>query len=96
MVEDETGEPLSIGRKSQVIPPAMRRPLEARDKQCRFPGCTHKYYVDGRHIKHWADGGENSLDSLVQLCRHHHRLVHEGGFVCKKGRVCATCFGCFS
>jgi hypothetical protein len=20
----------------------------------------------------------------VQLCRHHHRLVHEGGFSCKK------------
>jgi hypothetical protein len=24
------------------------------------------------------------LDNLVLLCRHHHHLVHEGGFVCEK------------
>ena len=84
LVEDEKGEPLSIGRKSRVIPPAMRRALKARDKQCRFPGCTHRYFIDGHHIQHWADGGETGLDNLVQLCRHHHRLVHEGGFRCEK------------
>jgi hypothetical protein len=36
--------------------------------------------VDAHHIHHWAHGGETSLDNLVVLCRHHHRLVHEGGF----------------
>jgi HNH endonuclease len=36
--------------------------------------------VDAHHIHHWAGGGETSLDNLVVLCRHHHRLVHEGGF----------------
>ena len=24
------------------------------------------------------------MDNLVMLCRHHHHLVHEGGFVCEK------------
>jgi len=83
IIEDEKGEPLSIGRKSRVIPPPMRRALKARDKNCRFPGCTHQHFIDGHHIKHWADGGETSLDNLVQLCRFHHRLVHEGGFGCE-------------
>jgi len=83
IIEDEKGEPLSIGRKSRVIPPPMRRALKARDKNCRFPGCTHQHFIDGHHIQHWSDGGETSLDNLVQLCRFHHRLVHEGGFACE-------------
>lgn len=82
--EDANGQPLSIGRRSRSIPPAMRRALQSRDGGCRFPGCTHTKFVDGHHIKHWADGGETSLDNLVLLCRHHHRLVHEGGFDCKR------------
>jgi hypothetical protein len=82
--EDENGDPLSIGRKTRSIPPAMRRALRFRDEGCRFPGCTHDKFVDGHHIHHWADGGETSLDNLVLLCRHHHHLVHEGGFSCEK------------
>jgi hypothetical protein len=82
--EDENGEPLSIGRRSRSIPPPMRRALRARDRGCRFPGCTNTRFVDGHHIKHWADGGDTSLDNLVLLCRHHHHLVHEGGFACSK------------
>jgi len=27
-----------------------------------------------------ADGGETRLDNLVSICRHHHRLLHEGGY----------------
>jgi len=62
----------------------MRRALRFRDGGCRFPGCTNDKFVDGHHIQHWADGGETSLDNLVLLCRHHHHLVHEGGFTCAK------------
>jgi hypothetical protein len=83
IVENEKGEPLSIGRKTRVIPPPMRRALKTRDKNCRFPGCTHQHFIDGHHIRHWADGGETSLDNLVQLCRFHHRLVHEGSLIVK-------------
>lgn len=84
LTEDEDGTPLNIGRKSRIIPPAMRRALKARDEGCQFPGCTLKHYIDGHHIQHWSKGGETSLANLVQLCRHHHRLVHEGGFSCTK------------
>jgi len=80
MHENCEGNLLNIGRKSRSIPPALRRALKFRDGGCRFPGCTAKRFVDGHHIRHWSDGGETRLDNLVLLCRHHHRLVHEGGY----------------
>ena len=30
------------------------------------------------HVQHWVDGGLTSLDNLLLLCGHHHRLVHAG------------------
>lgn len=81
LVEDEHGEPLNVGRKTRTIPPALRRALNSRDRGCRFPGCTHSRFVDGHHVRHWAQGGETKLSNLVSLCRFHHRLVHEGMIV---------------
>jgi len=78
IAEDAKGEPLDVGRRTRTIPPGIRRALQARDKGCRFPGCSFKRYVDGHHVKHWANGGETKLSNLVTLCRFHHRLVHEG------------------
>ena len=80
LIEGVGGEALDVGRKRRTISPAMDRALRARDGGCRFPGCTRRRFVDGHHIKHWVDGGETKLSNLVQLCRTHHRLVHEGGF----------------
>jgi hypothetical protein len=54
--------------------------LQRRDHGCRFPSCTCTRFVDAHHIHHWADGGETHIHNLVLLCRHHYRLVHEGGF----------------
>ena len=80
ILETGAGELLSIGRRTRTIAPALRRALKRRDAGCRFPGCTHTRFVDGHHIQHWADGGETSMENLVLLRRHHHRLIHEGGF----------------
>jgi hypothetical protein len=84
IVEDDRGEPLDVGRKTRAIPPAMRRALAARDRGCRFPGCPSERFVDGHHLKHWADGGETKLANLVTLCRFHHREVHEGRLVVER------------
>ena len=77
---DSKKNPLNVGRRTRSISSAMRRALIRRDHGCRFPGCTSTHFVDAHHVKHWADGGETSLDNLLLLCRAHHRLVHEGGF----------------
>jgi hypothetical protein len=73
------GTTLDVGRKTRTIPPAIRRGLAARDRQCRFPGCSARH-CDAHHIRHWADGGATSLNNLVFLCRRHHRSVHEERF----------------
>jgi hypothetical protein len=84
-LETAEGEPLSVGRKTRSIPPAIRRALQRRDGGCRFPGCTATRFVDAHHIVHWADGGETKMENLILLCRRHHRLVHEGGFGLEAG-----------
>ncbi|MEP5764375.1 MAG: DUF222 domain-containing protein [Halieaceae bacterium] len=80
VLEDGDGKVLNIGRRSRIVPPHIRRALDIRDEGCRFPGCQCSRYVDAHHIKHWADGGETSLDNLVTLCRFHHRALHHGEF----------------
>ncbi len=80
IVENEDGEPLSVGRKTRTVPTAIKRALQSRDKGCVFPGCHHTRFVDAHYIRHWSAGGETNLDNLLLLCSRHHRLVHEGGF----------------
>ncbi len=82
--EDESGEPLNIGRKTRTVPTAIKRALIARDKSCAFPGCHLTRFVDAHHIEHWSAGGETSLDNLMLLCSRHHKLVHEGGFTLQR------------
>ena len=85
IVRGAKSEILDVGRKTRVIPPAIRRALWARDGGCRFPGCGSRHAC-GHHIKHWALGGKTSLDNLVLLCHAHHKAVHEGGFEVRMGR----------
>ena len=81
ITENENGEPLSIGRKSRIIPKAIERALYARDRGCcRFPGCGNRRYLHCHHIEHWSNGGETRIENLMLLCTRHHALVHEGGY----------------
>jgi hypothetical protein len=73
------GRLVDVGVQRRVVSPALRRALEARDGGCRFPGCGLRH-AEAHHIRHWADGGETSLENCVLICRHHHRLLHEGGW----------------
>ena len=79
-IVERDGRPLTVGRRTRTISPALRRALRSRDAGCRFPGCTHERFLHAHHIQHWSRGGATTLENLVQLCSYHHRLVHEGGF----------------
>ena len=84
LLEGRNREPLSIGRRSRVVPAAMRRAMNARDQGCRLPGCAHEHFLHAHHIQHWSRQGETSLPNLVTLCSYHRTLLHEGGYsVCR-------------
>jgi hypothetical protein len=73
------GVPLDLGRGQRLFSPAQRRALAIRDGGCRFPGCTRPpRFTDAHHVVPWSQGGASDLDNALLLCRHHHRLVHEG------------------
>ncbi|MPZ71227.1 MAG: DUF222 domain-containing protein, partial [Actinobacteria bacterium] len=79
MIFSGNSEPLDVGRRTRVVPAAMRRALVARDRGCCFPGCDRPArWTDAHHIIHWSKGGPTKLANLVLLCRRHHRKVHEG------------------
>jgi Domain of unknown function (DUF222)/HNH endonuclease len=72
-------EVLDVGRRTAVVPAALRKALVARDEHCVFPGCDRpQSWCDAHHVVHWADGGETKLDNLLLLCRPHHRMLHQG------------------
>jgi hypothetical protein len=83
---------LQVGDKAPAIPAATRRAIRRRDGGCRFPGCSARAFTNIHHLHHRAKGGNNDLSNLLELCWHHHRLVHEGGWnvqVDQRGQVLA-------
>jgi hypothetical protein len=79
-------EVLDLGRQQRLFAGATRRALILRDRGCAFPGCDRPpSWCDGHHLVHWGDGGETNVDNGVLLCRHHHRVVHEAGWVVQMG-----------
>ena len=80
VVTDGKGGRVEIGKKAPAIPRATRRAVRRRDQGCRFPGCGARVFTHVHHIRHRVHHGTNDLTNLVELCWHHHRLVHEGGW----------------
>jgi hypothetical protein len=81
LTETEKGEPLSIGRKSRIVPKGIERAVRARDNNCcKFPGCHNRRFLQCHHVEHWSNNGETSMENLMLLCTKHHTLLHEGGF----------------
>src|SRR3989442_6780987 len=71
-----------LNHASRTLPASTRRALEARDRHCAFPGCARPLnWCDGHHLVWWTRGGATALPNLALLCRRHHRLVHEEGWM---------------
>jgi hypothetical protein len=86
MLHDSAGKLLDLGRRRRRPNAALRRAARERDTcRCRFPGCESRR-VDLHHIQYWSNGGRTSLDNLVSLCKYHHLLVHERGYLIAAAR----------
>src|SRR5438876_609803 len=74
-----------LNHASRTLPASIRRALEARDRHCVFPGCTRPLtWCDGHHLVWWTRGGATALPNLALLCRPHHRMVHEEGWILER------------
>jgi hypothetical protein len=81
LVHPETGAALSYGREHYRAPADLEGFVRVRDGRCRFPGCSRRAdRADLDHTTAWEHGGHTADANLATLCRHHHRLKHEGGW----------------
>jgi hypothetical protein len=73
-------QPMDVGRTVRLVPPHIRRAVEARDKTCVFAGCqAPKWWCEVHHVLEWVlDGGETSVQNSGLLCERHHTQVHHG------------------
>jgi 5-methylcytosine-specific restriction endonuclease McrA len=81
MLHDHDGTLLDVGRRRRRPTAALRRAARERDKcRCRYPGCESRR-VDLHHVQYWSNGGRTKLANLISLCKRHHLLVHERGYL---------------
>ena len=74
---DGAGNLLHVGRRSRVVPAAVRRALNLRDQHCQEPGCTMPAELcTPHHERHVADAGRSTLSNLRLYCEVHHASRH--------------------
>jgi hypothetical protein len=87
--------PLDVGASVETIPVHLRRAVIARDRHCRFPGCSQPPAAcHPHHIIPRSEGGPTSLANMLLLCTFHHLIaVHRWGWgiaLAPAGTVTAT------
>ncbi len=72
---------LDAGRTQRTYTGPKRAAVIARDRTCRYPGCSAPPAIsEVHHVRHWArDHGRTAVAEGVLLCWHHHELAHRRG-----------------
>jgi len=69
---------INVGRAERTYAGPRRKAVIARDRHCRYPGCTAPPALgEIHHINHWVrDHGDTDINTGILLCWHHHDHVH--------------------
>lgn len=81
IADPQTGRALDLGRRRYEVSEPLRRWIIARDRTCRFPGCSRRAsacQID--HVVAWSDDGGTDASNLQSLCTRHHQLKTHGGW----------------
>ena len=65
--------------KTKPVPKQVYADVLARDMGCRAAGviripCAGR--IDPHHVKRRSQGGQDTVENLISLCRAHHDWVH--------------------
>lgn len=72
------GQSLDVGRAQRTYTGPQRAAVVARDRTCRYPGCSAPPILcEVHHIRWWSRWGPTSVENGVLLCAFHHRQVHQ-------------------
>lgn len=80
LLTDEAGVLLDSSRTYRP-PVELAEFVRARDRRCRFPGCSQparRCELD--HQQSWESGGRTEAGNLECLCLRHHQLKHRTGW----------------
>jgi hypothetical protein len=69
---------INVGRAERSYAGPRRKAVIARDRHCRYPGCTAPPALgEIHHIDEWVkDHGDTDINMGILLCWHHHDLIH--------------------
>jgi hypothetical protein len=87
-----TGQVLDVGRSRYEVTGPLRRLIVARDRTCRFPGCSRpavRCQID--HATSWHDGGRTDACNLGPLCVRHHQLKTHANWEILVSRADGSC-----
>ncbi|GEN80944.1 HNH endonuclease signature motif containing protein [Actinotalea fermentans] len=72
------GQPLDVGRAQRTFTGPQRAAVVARDRTCRYPGCSAPPMIcEVHHIIWWSRDGLTEVSNGILLCAFHHRQVHQ-------------------
>ena len=67
---------MELPKKKIIRDKGLYREYGEEHYQCEVPGCSEEGWLGPHHIVFRSQGGGDTLDNLIQLCRRHHEWAH--------------------